>query len=165
MLMPHATVFRFAKQTRVSLVLCIATACYRYAPTTTGAPTPGAQVRFALTQAGSASLAPVLGRGTVAVEGRVALVSDTSYVLAVAATLKPVEDGTTSTSRTVWAGETVSIPRAAVAGVEGRTLDRGRTTTLLSAGAAAAAIAVKLIVHGLGSGGSSGDTGGTVVTP
>jgi len=118
-----------------------------------------------LTQAGSASLAPVLGRGTVAVEGRVAIATDTSYVLAVAATLKPVDDGTASTSRTVWAGESVSVPRNAIASTEGRTLDRGRTTTLLTAGAVAAALAVKLIVHTLGSGGGGGDTGGTVVTP
>ena len=156
--------FRFA-QIPVALLLCLATGCYRYTPTTAGAPAPGAEVRLALTQAGSASLAPVLGRGTVAVEGRVAIATDTSYVLAVAATLKPVDDGTASTSRTVWAGESVSVPRTAVASTEGRTLDRARTTTLLTAGAVAAALAVKLIVHTLGSGGGGGDTGGTVVTP
>jgi len=96
------------------------------------------------------------------VEGRVAAVTDTAYVVSMSATLKPAENGN---DRTVWAGEMVSIPRASIASAESRTLDRGRTATLFGVGAVAAAIVVKLVVHTLGSGGSGGDTGGTVVTP
>ena len=153
------------KQTRVALLFCLATGCYRYVPLASGTFAADTEVRFGLTPAGSASLAPVLGRGTVAVEGRVAGVTDTAYVVAMSATLKPTEDGTVSTARTVWAGEMVSIPRASVATTESRTLDRGRTAAVFAATSVAAAIIVKLVVHTLGSGGSGGDTGGTVVTP
>jgi len=148
-----------------SLILGFATGCYQYVPMSPGAPVPNAEVRFALTPAGAASLTPVLGRGTVAVEGRVATVTDTAYVLAVSATLKPNEGGTASTARTVWAGEMVNIPRASIASTDSRTLDRGRTATIFGVGAVAGAIVLKLVVHTLGSGGSGGDTGGTVVTP
>ena len=154
------------KQTRVALLtlLWLATGCYRYTPLP-GAPAPEAEVRLRLTQAGSASLAPVLGRGTVAVEGRVAAVTDTAYVLAVSATLKPSETSNVSDARTVWAGEMVNIPRASVASADNRTLDRGHTATVFGVSAVAAAILVKLVVHTLGSGGSGGDAGGTIVTP
>jgi len=150
------------RRTRVALLLCLATGCYRYVPLTPGATPRDAEVRFGLTQAGAAALTPILGRGTIAVEGRVAAVTDTAYVVSMSATLKPAENGN---DRTVWAGEMVSIPRASIASAESRTLDRGRTTTLFGVGAVAAAIVVKLVVHTLGSGGSGGDTGGTVVTP
>jgi len=152
------------RRARVALLLCLATGCYRYVPLTPGAAPPprDAEVRFGLTQAGAAALTPVLGRGTIAVEGRVAAVTDTAYVVSMSATLKPAENGN---DRTVWAGEMVSIPRASIASAESRTLDRGRTATLFGVGAVAAAIVVKLVVHTLGSGGSGGDTGGTVVTP
>ena len=110
-------------------------------------------------------MAPVLGRGTVAAEGRLSSVTDVAYVLAVSATLKASDDGTVDTTRTVWAGESVTIPRSAVAGIQARTLNRSRTATAFGVGAIVTAIAVKLIVHAAGSGGSGGDTGGTVVTP
>jgi hypothetical protein len=153
----------FWKPTRFAVVLCLAAGCYRYVPPPV-APARDAEVRFQLTPAGSTSLTPVLGRGTVAVEGRVAAVTDTAYVLAVSATLKPSEDGNNS-ARTVWAGEMVTIPRQSIARADNRTLDRGRTAGVIAASAVAAAIVVKLVVHTLGSGGSGGDTGGTVVTP
>jgi hypothetical protein len=59
----------------------------------------------------------------------------------------------------------VTIPRQSIARADNRTLDRGRTAGVFAASAVAAAIVVKLVVHTLGSGGSGGDTGGTVVTP
>ena len=152
------------KEIRVALLLCLATGCYRYVALP-AAPARDADVRFQLTPAGSASLTPVLGRGTMAVEGRVAALTDTAYVLAVSATLKPTEDGNNSAARTVWAGEMVTIPRASVASAENRTLDRGHTAGIFAVSAVAAAIVVKLVVHTLGSGGSGGDTGGAVVTP
>lgn len=148
-----------------ALPACLANGCYRYAPLDSSPPVVGSELRLSLTTGGMSTLAPVLGRGTIAAEGRLSSVTDAAYVLAVSATLKLTDDGAVDTTRTVWAGESVTVPRSAVAGVQARTLNRSRTAAAFGVGAIVAAIAVKLIVHAAGSGGSGGDTGGTVVTP
>ena len=155
LIMPRA---RFA-------AILLLSGCYRYVPSTT-APAPGAEVRLDLNAAGSASLVPILGQNTRAVEGRLSSVADSGYVIAVSGTVKHGQGsgGEPTTTRTTWAGESVRIPRNALEGVELRSLDSRKTTFAAVLGAALTVVAVKLITHAIGSSGS-GTEGGTVISP
>ena len=140
-------------------------ACYRYVPNTAPV-TAGSELRLVLTPAGSASLVPILGQNTTAVEGHVSNATDSGYVVAVSGTIKRGQGsgGETTMTRTSWAGESVRIPRVAVQSVEVRSLDARKTTFAAVVGAALTAITVKLITHAIGSSGG-GTEGGTVVSP
>ena len=151
--------------TRAAALLLL-TGCYRYVPSTRDALAPGAEVRLALTPAGATELVSVLGNQTTAVEGRVLRVTDNGYVLAVSGTLKaPGGNGGASPSRTMWAGDSLAIPGAAIGGVERRLLDSRRTTILAVLGAAAATATVRIIVQAVGSKSGGPDDGGGVITP
>ena len=145
--------------------ILLLSACYRYVPSTT-APTPGSEVRLNLTPAGSASLVPILGQDTRSVDGRVSSATDNAYVVSVQGTLKRGHGsgGEPTMSRVTWAGESVNIPRAALEGVELRSLDSKKTTLVSVLGAALTVIAVKLITNAIGSSGT-GTEGGTVISP
>src|SRR5215211_2843434 len=145
-------------------VLLLSCACYRYAPQTNAAVPVGRDVRLTLTIPGATALVPILGRETIAVEGRVLSASDSGYVIAVSGTLKrgQAAGGGETTSRTPWVGESVTIPRAAVAGVELRSLDARRTGLTGALIAVAAVATVRIIVQAIGSSGGPAD-GGTVV--
>jgi hypothetical protein len=134
-------------------------------PSTT-APTPGAEVRIDLTPSGSASLVPILGQDTRAVEGRVSSASDSGYVVAVSGTIKHGHGsgGEPTVSRVTWAGESVRIPRFALDHVELRSLDARKTGFVAIFGAVLTVVAVKLITNAIGSSGSSSD-GGSVISP
>src|SRR5512138_776030 len=100
------------RRARLAIVLLLP-ACYRYTADGATASAPaGADARLVLTPAGAATLAPILGRETTAVEGRVMSRSDSAYVVSVSATLKRVQDAGSDSalSRTSWAGESVTIP-------------------------------------------------------
>jgi hypothetical protein len=144
----------------------VLSACYQYVPSGTAAAPMGSEVRLVLSQAGASALVPILGRETIAVEGRVSSLTDNSYVVAVSGTLKrgPSLDGVSAVSRTTWAGEAVTIPRAAVASVEQRSLEPRRTGFAVVVGAALTFAAVRLITHAIGSSGG-GTEGGTVISP
>ena len=146
--------------------ILLLSACYRYVPSTPTSVAPGSELRFTLTPAGSASLVPILGQDTRAVEGRVSSVTDNAYVVAVAGTLKRSQGsgGEPTLSRTTWAGESVTIPRAALEGVELRSLDAKKTTLVAVLGTVLTAITVKLITNVVGSSGG-GTEGGTVISP
>ena len=150
---------------RFAAVLMLS-ACYRYVPNTTAPVTAGSELRLVLTPAGSASLVPILGQNTRAVEGRVSSATDSGYVLAVSGTLKRGQGsgGETTMTWTTWAGESVRFPRVAVESVELRSLDARKTTFAAVLGAALTAVTVKLITHAIGSSGT-GPEGGTVVSP
>ena len=139
------------------------TACYRYAPATEPSIAAGTYVRLSLGDSAGPSLRNVLGIGTTGVEGQVVAATDSAYAMSVAATLKP-GPVTGVPSRIVWAGESVLIPRVAIASVERRSLDRGRTTRAIALATVAALVSVKLIVSTVGSS-SGGDNGGIIVTP
>ena len=148
------------------LSLHLLSACYRYVPSSRDALAPGADVRLGLTPAGATQLAPILGNQTTSVEGRVLHTTETGFVLAISATLKSLgENGGASLSRTVWAGDSLTIPAMAVSGVERRLLDSRRTTLVAVLGAAAATAAVRIIVHAVGSKSGGPDDGGGVITP
>lgn len=146
--------------------LLLLAACYRYVPSTRDALAPGAEVRLSLTPEGTSRLVPVLGNQTTAVEGRVLAASDTAYVLSLSGTLKTLgSNGSSTLSRTIWAGDSVAIPGVVVGGVERRLLDSKRTTVLAIVGAAAATATVRVLVHALGGKSSGGSDGGGVITP
>jgi hypothetical protein len=140
-------------------------ACYRYSAIEPTAAVPASEVRLNLTPAGSLALVSTLGVATAAAEGRIVRLTDDAYVLAVSSTLKRADENPESMTRTVWAGESVSIPKSAVAGVEQRSLDRRRTTIAASVATVLGVLAARIIVHGVGSSGSESGTGPPVVTP
>jgi hypothetical protein len=148
-----------------AVFLAFAGGCYRYAPMPGTDVGTTSDVRLMLTSDGSAALAPVLGRMTVGVEGRVTRVADSSLVLAVSSTLKRGDEDETSLSRTVWAGDIVQIPRRAIATMEQRSLDGRRTTIAAGMTAAIGVLAARFLVHGLGSAGSESGSGPGVPTP
>jgi hypothetical protein len=139
--------------------------CYRYSAIEPTAAVPDSEVRLNLTPAGSLALVSTLGVSTAAAEGRIVRLTDNGYVLAVSSTLKRTDENPESMTRTVWAGDSVSIPRSAVASVEQRSLDRRRTTVAASVATILGVLAAKIIVHGIGSSGSESGTGPPVVTP
>ena len=130
-------------------------ACYRYTPTN-DAPGAGSDIRIRLTEAGAASLAPVLGAGTTSVTGRVVSSTDSDVILIVSETGR-------GESRVSWGGERVTLPRSALAGAEQRSLDRGRTIGVAAIGVGAAGV-IALVVNAIASR-SGGDGDGTVVIP
>jgi hypothetical protein len=148
----------------IALPLLVA-GCYRYAAIDPNAALPMSEVRLNLTAAGASALVPTLGRSPVAVEGRIVQVTDSAYVLSVSSTLVRAPDDETSLTRTVWAGESVTIPKRAVAVIEQRSLDTRRTATAAGLAAVAGILAARIIVHGVGSSGGDSGTGTPVVTP
>jgi hypothetical protein len=129
-------------------------ACYRYTPIDVPSPALGSEVRVRLTDAGAVALAPLVGNRIETVDGRVSSVADTAVTLAVTATTDRVG------SEVPWKGETVVFPRSAVASVEQKHLDRGKS--YLVGGIAAglvAAIGVGFSVTGSGGGTASNGTG------
>jgi hypothetical protein len=135
------------------------TGCYRYAPMAEGSPTPGAEVRLALGPSAGADLFRVLGERTEAVEGRVTSTANGDYTLAVSGTRKTGEVATTA-----WAGEQVTIPRAAIAGVQRRTLDKKKTFGIAGIAILAAA-GTKLLIDGFSSKSGGDDNGGVTPPP
>jgi hypothetical protein len=143
----------------------LAGGCYRYAAIAPNVAAPMSDVRLTLSATGASALAPTLGRSTTVVEGRILRVTDSTYMLAVSSTLKPDVEDAGSVTRTVWAGESVSIPRNAVAGVEQRSIDNRRTAMAVGVATVLGVLAAKIIVHGIGSAGSESGDGTPVVTP
>jgi hypothetical protein len=139
------------------VAFCVGTGCYRTVAAAPTAFTPGSTVHLVLTPQGETDLAPRLGPETIAVEGRVDSVGSGGVALVVSRTRK-------RTGATIpWIGERVTIPAAAIAQSQQRTLDRRRSilTGVLAGAATIAALAVLIAQHGAG----SGDEGGGPVGP
>jgi hypothetical protein len=130
--------------------------CYRYTAMS-AVPGAGTDVRIHLTEAGGASLAPVLGTGTTTVTGRVMSATETDLVLAISETGRA--DG-----RVSWGGERITLPRSALASAEHRSLDRWRTVGVGAIGIGAAG-AIALLVSKLSSGSGGDDDGGVIIPP
>lgn len=97
--------------------------CYSYVPLQ-AAPTPGVEARVRLTDLGSATLAPLLGAGVVAIRGRLVESNDQSLTLAVVGVTnrQDLEDP--------WLGERVVVKREFVSGFERRDFNAGKSTML-----------------------------------
>ena len=132
-------------------------ACYRYSPIDSSPSTMvGADMRVRLTDAGAVTLAPLVGNRVELVDGRLASVADTSLTLSVTGTTDRLGN------ETPWRGEEVVIPRTLVAGVELRTLDRGKS--YLVGGITAGLVAVVGIGFSM-NGGGGGDRGSSPSVP
>jgi hypothetical protein len=162
---PRAIFPVMMRRRRLVPILLVASGCYQYAAVSPGAATPADEVRLMLTAAGSVALVSTLGASTAAVEGKIVRVTDSAYVLAMSSTLKRDPEDPASMTRTVWAGESVSVPKSAVAGVERRSLNGRRTAMAAGAATILGVLAAKLIVHGFGSSSSDSGDGTPVVTP
>ena len=129
-------------------------ACYRYNIIDSQAPALGTEVRVRLTDAGAITLGPLVGNRVELVDGRIAAVADTALTLSVTSTTDRLGN------ETPWKGESVVFPRATVAGLERRSLDRGKS--YLVGGIAAglvAAVGVGFSMTGNGGGNRTGGTG------
>jgi hypothetical protein len=128
--------------------------CYRYTPLVEGGSATGVEVRLSLGSNVSPELYRVLGDRTVAVEGRVTNASDSALTVSISGTRKADDVKTVA-----WTGEPVHIPRAAIAGVQRRTLDKKRTFGIAGLAVLGAA-GIKLLVDGFGSKSGGDDNGG-----
>jgi len=102
--------------------------CYNYTAVPTIAPQPGAQLAFTLTESGSQELTRSLGADAFVVRGRYLGDSEQGALVAVSS----VE--TKRGDQFPWAGETVTLPNNAIAGIEARRLAKGRSALLFGAG-------------------------------
>jgi hypothetical protein len=129
-------------------------ACYRYTPIDSPSPALGTEVRVRLTDAGAVTLAPLVGNRIEVVDGRISSIADTAVTLSVTGTTDRLG------SEVTWKGEQVSFPRSAVAGLERRKLDRGKSYIVggIAAGLVAA-VGVGFSITGSGGGGKTGGTG------
>jgi len=129
-------------------------ACYRYTPIDSSSPALGSEVRVRLTDAGAITLAPFVGNRIETVDGRVASVADTAVTLSVTGTIDRLG------SEVIWKGEHVVFPRSTMAGLERRSVDKGKS--YLVGGIAAglvAAVGIGFSISGSGSNGQSSGTG------
>jgi len=135
------------------LVGMSASACYGYyAPVT--ADLRGRDTRVSLTDSGSVILAPRVGQGIAAIEGRIVADSADAYNLAITTTIR--SDG----QEFDWKGERVMVPHALVSKVEERRFSSARTSVFTFA-TAAALIAAKAAFSGFtGSNAPGGTPGG-----
>jgi hypothetical protein len=136
----------------ISVVL---SGCFNYVPLQSTAPDPGATIRAHLTDSASAALAPTVGPGIGALEGRVLSRDDTGIELAVSAARFRFGGG----SQTRY-GEPLTVPRFGIAAVEQRKLSPIRTA-LLGGGVVLGGIGLLMAID-ISSG---GDGGGGVDKP
>jgi len=99
-------------------------------------------------------MAPQVGNRIELVDGTISSVADTAVTLSVTGTTDRLG------SEVTWKGEHVVFPRSTVAGLERRSLDKGKS--YLVGGIAAglvAAVGIGFSISGSGSGGQNGSTG------
>jgi hypothetical protein len=127
--------------------------CYSYHPLRTPDPEPGMSVAVTLTDAGTQALGPYLGPDAFIVRGRYVSADERGLVLSV------VQVETKRGDWHPWAGESVTLPTAHIASLEGRRLAKGRTVLLAGVGVASVtATALAFVLSGGGSGGTGSGT-------
>ena len=120
-------------------------------PVQIGAVQPGTKIRVTLTDAGTDSLARYLGPGVLTVDGK--LIKATEERLALGVTSVAMRSG----QEQYWKGESVAIPRSALAIVQERKLNKPKS--LILSGALIAALA-SIRLSGVVGGNSGGSNGG-----
>jgi hypothetical protein len=125
-------------------------ACYRYTPIDATSPALGTEVRLRLTDQGAINMAPLVGNRIELVDGHISSVADTSVTLSVTQTTDRLG------SEVTWKGEQVVFPRSTVAGLEHRSLDKGKSYLMggITAGLVAA-VGIGFSISGSGSNGQS----------
>jgi hypothetical protein len=124
-----------------TVVACFSLGCYVGTPLTSARPVAGSRVQLSLTDAGTVAMASQLGPSRVGLEGDIAAASDSSLVLA----LRTVTDRRGIDE--FWAGEQVTVPRAAIASISQRNLS-ARRSALLAIAAVAFTIAIGAAISG-----------------
>lgn len=127
-----------------------ATGCYGYYQPATSNLT-GHQLQLSITDSGAVILAPQVGVGIEAVDGKLVADSASRYIVSVSGIHR--RDGLESD----WRGEPVYIPHVLVSTVMERRFSRARTTLF----AAATTIAMVAIKHAFGGAGGATSPGGT----
>jgi hypothetical protein len=107
-----------------SLLMC---GCYVTVPLASTSPGPGTRLHVQLTDTGSGTLARYLGPNVVSVDGRLLQSTDTAMALSV--NTVGMRDG----DEQYWKGETVSLPKGAIATVQQKKLSTWRSGLLASA--------------------------------
>lgn len=123
-------------------------ACYVSVPVQSSQLAPGQRVRVELTDMGSDSLARYLGPGVSSVDGRLVQRSDSSFGVSVSQV--QLRNG----SDQFWKGESVTIPRVSIAGVQERRISKLRSF-LLAGAVVAGAVLITSAAAGDNSGRSS----------
>jgi len=140
-----------------ALLSALLAGCHVYTPLDAGQLPPRGELALWLSDRGRLAAEPTLGRDIERVEGRVAEITDTAYVLRVSR----VRDARGVVTQ--WTGETVTVPRAWIGNTGARRLSRSRTYLLAGAFAAGAAtfIATRVLgVEGPTYQGTGGEGGG-----
>ncbi len=138
----------------VGVIVVFLAGCYVYTPLDTVTPRSDVEVALALTDLGRVEAGHALGPSIDRVEGRVAQVSDTAYVLQVSS-VRDIRGVATK-----WSGETVTVPRAWVGSASTRRLSRSRTYLLAGAFTAGAAAFIASRALGIGGPGMPSGAGG-----
>ena len=138
-----------------ALGVLVSAACVTYRPAAIDALPADARVRVALTDAGSASLEPVLGTAVTGLVGEWGMARGDSVQVRVSRLL------TAPGVDVDWTGAPVTLARGAVRSVERASTSRGRTALLVGAVAAGTVLVVDIVRR---AGGAKGDLpgGGTV---
>lgn len=130
----------------------VAQGCYTYVPVDTTSPPVGERLAFELTDRGRAALSERLGEGVLRVEGSLVQADSERYVMRVWG-VSQIREGTIR-----WSGETVTIGRDFVGGVERRQL--ATTRTWLLAGATTGVLLYAMTQDLVGGGREQEDPGG-----
>jgi len=130
----------------LGFITALLSGCYEYLPVSATPELTGREVQVSLTDSGSAVLAPQVGYGIEAVDGR--LVSDSDMRYRVAVTSIRRRDGQESD----WNGESVNIPHSIVSTIMERRFSRARSTLF------AAATTMAMVVARRAFGGTGGAT-------
>jgi len=136
-------------------ILCVLCGCYESVPIQLNSVQPGTKIRVTLTDAGTDSLARYLGPGVQTVDGK--LISTDESKLSLGVTSISMRSGQDQ----YWKGETVAIPRTALATVQQRKVNKPKS--LLLGGvliAALASLRLSGVVGGNGNGTGTGGHGG-----
>lgn len=136
-------------------ILCVLCGCYESVPIQLSTVQPGTKIRVTLTDAGTDSLARYLGPGVQTVDGK--LISTDESKLALGVNSISMRSGQDQ----YWKGETVAIPRSALATVQQRKVNKPKS--LLLGGvliAALASLRLSGVVGGNSGGSGSGGHGG-----
>jgi hypothetical protein len=136
-------------------ILCVLCGCYESVPIELNRVQPGTKIRLTLTDAGADSLARYLGPGVERVDGK--LINTDESKLALGVTSISMKSGQDQ----YWKGESVAIPRYALATVQERKLNKPKS--LLLGGifiAALASLRLTGVVGGNGGGGGGNNPQG-----
>lgn len=127
--------------------------CFNNVPLQGNDPAPRSRVVVRLTPGGSDEVARQVGPRVVAIEGDVGEVHDDAIQMFVRVTEE--QSGVDAP----WRGESVTIPRSAIASVEERTLSRRRSILMVGAIAVGAILIARIFVSGF-AGSEDPDPGG-----